>query len=488
MRYSTIASLLAASASVSASPCKRNIPGGGAKNFIFVIPDGQSAASSTMARTYLSFLDGTRTPEAPGLLDPLPLDSCPVGLVSTYSANNLVTDSAAAGTAFACGVKTSNGALGVNADSVPVGSVMEAAKLAGYLTGLVATSTITHATPAAFFSHVLDRDNFAAIAAQQVGMTHPLNISVDVMLGGGSCYFRPQGQDSCREDDLDVVGYAEEQGYNVIYDRASLPTLEKLPILGLFSNDSDLAYEIDRQQQPEAEREPSLVEMSKVALETLTKASANKEKGYFVMIEASRIDHASHAHDAVAHLHDVLEYQRTIDLVKKWIDEHPDTVMISIADHETGGITLPGGWDPRALEPATHSTEYLTEAFEDYEGDAPEEYLATEILPAYGLTDIPANVTAALAASEDFAQDLADLMNEEIGFEWSTGGHSGVDSVLYAYGSGKVGEAMKVQLAGTWDNTEIPRFIEKVLGVDIDAVTAQYQGLGAEWLGEPRPE
>ena len=140
------------------------------------------------------------------------------------------------------------------------------------------------------------------------------------------------------------------------------------------------------------------------------------------------------------------------------------------------------------MEGAKHTTEYLTEAFEEYEGGNPVEFLSTEILPAYGLVDIPANVTAALAASEDFTQDLADLLNDEIGFEWSTGGHSGVDSVLYAYGSGKAGDAMKVQLAGTWDNTEVPRFIEKVLGVDMDAVTAQYQGLDAEWLGEPRPE
>jgi alkaline phosphatase len=117
------------------------------KNFIFIVPDGMGPASQTLVRTYLSMVNGNSTLRAPRI-NALPIDVTVIGNTRTHSANNLVTDSAAAGTALATGHKTENGAIGVTPDGKPVGSVMEAAKLAGYLTGLVVTSPISHATPA----------------------------------------------------------------------------------------------------------------------------------------------------------------------------------------------------------------------------------------------------------------------------------------------------------------------------------------------------
>jgi alkaline phosphatase len=454
------------------------------RNFIYIIPDGLSPASITVARAYEALMNGEATPERP-LFDPIFIDQLPVGNVRTHSADNMVTDSAAAGTALAAGYKTNNYMIGVDQDEEPVGTVLEAAKMAGMKTGLVVTSVINHATPAAFSAHTLDRDGYSIIAAQQVGYSHPLEQNVDILMGGGACYFRPQDNaDSCREDDVDLLSHAESLGYHITEDRAGFDTLErgqgdvKLPILGLYNNNTHLAYEIDRQQQLEESREPSLTEMTEVALNALSKATACKGRkcrntpGYFIMIEASRIDHALHANDPVAHLHDVLEYNHLIEFVKDWIDQHPDTAMISVADHECGGLTLPAGWDPRPLSAASHSAEFIQAQVDAYEEGGDKASFFAEQFESYGLGSVINAITAAsLVESEDFELDLVNLMNEETGMHFSTDGHTAVDVVLYAYAHGNMGDQLRRDLAGNHDNTEIPRLIEKYLRLDMDEVT-----------------
>jgi alkaline phosphatase len=462
------------------------------RNVIFIVPDGMAPASETLARTYEAMINGIATPGQP-LLDPIPIDDLPVGNVRTHSANNLVTDSAAAGTALATGFKTNNSMIGVNPVEEPVGTILEAAKFAGMKTGLVVTSIMNHATPAAFSSHTINRNGLPFIAAQQVGHSHPLNQSVDVLLGGGACYFKPSSDpNSCREDDIDLLAHAESLGYYITENRAGFDALAQgqsntsLPYLGLFSNDTDLAYEIDRQQQPEDVREPSLVEMTEVALNALTRETTchgfncTNVPGYFIMIEASRIDHASHAHDGAAHLHDVLAYNRVIEFVKSWIDEHTDTALISVADHETGGLTLPSGWDPRPLANATHSVEYLQAELEDYSGDEAPGFVADQLL-AYGIQDANETLVDSLVDSNSYSGDVADLLNAETGLAWSTGGHTGVDVTLYAYAHGEMGKELVRDLAGSHDNTELPRLIEKYLGLDMDEITRQLRE-DVSWL------
>lgn len=478
MRSTIITAALAQAATAAIQP----------RNFIYIIPDGMAPASQTLARAYEAMVDGETTPQQP-LIGAIPIDQLPVGSVRSHSANNLVTDSAAAGTALAAGFKTNNGMIGITPAEEPVGTVLEAAKMAGMKTGLVVTSTINHATPAAFSAHTINRNGLAFISEQQVGYSHPLNQSVDVLLGGGACYFKPSSDpDSCREDDIDLISHAESSGYYVAQDRQSFTALQQgqnisLPYLGLFSSDSDLAYEIDRQQQSEADREPSLTEMTELALQALTRETTctglncTATPGYFIMIEASRIDHSSHAHDGAAHLHDVLEYNRVVDLVKSWIDEHPDTVMMSVADHETGGLTLPSRWDPRPLAGANHSVDYLQSAMEAYTGDSAADY-AADLAQAYGISNAD---SAALAQSENFAQDLADLLNAQSGLAWSTGGHTGVDVTLYAYAAGEMRDELVRDLAGSHDNVELPRLVERYLKLDMDEVTRRLRE-DVSWL------
>lgn len=212
-----------------------------------------------------------------GLLDggfgSLPLDELLVGQSHTRSSNSLVTDSAAGATAFSCGKKTYNGAIAIDPETKdPCGTVLEAAKHKNFLTGLVATSRITHATPAAFYAHIVDRDLEEDIAEFLV-VDHPLGLQVDYALGGGRCFFLPSSHpDSCRSDDKDLFNLSEKQKHvhytalkpNLIQSYQQFQDLpedvDALGTIGLFNKDH-LNYEVDRPNLPAEESEPSLKEM-----------------------------------------------------------------------------------------------------------------------------------------------------------------------------------------------------------------------------------
>lgn len=490
MRYSLV---LAAGAQLSLAAISP-------RNFIFVVPDGMSPYSPTIARFYNAYMDGGDWEEEAPSMRPLATDDLHVGTIDTYAANRAVTDSAAAGTAFAAGYRTNNGYLSVTPEGQAVGTVLEAAKMKGFKTGLVVTSEINHATPAAFSSHTMARGLADAITDQMIGRTHPLNQSVDLMYGGGSCYFRPNSsENSCREDDTDIFEWVAENGYNVSVDRAGFEQskMAQLPILGVYA-DNHMAYDIDRQQQPEDEREPSLTEMTEAALDHLSRATACNVScstpGFFLMVESSRIDHAGHGHDDAASLHDVLEYVRTVEYVKNWIDEHPDTAMIAVADHETGGLTIPSGFDPRPLVNVTHSAEYLSASMlENADGDNAT-FISEQVLPQYGLSnhtdeeldDLVATLPLLDENSYAFSNALGDLLANRTGAAWSTGGHTAGDVILLAYAAGEMGNQMKLDLAGAHANTDLPKYIAQSLDVDVDEVTRQLQALGTDWI--PRDE
>lgn len=243
-------------------------------------------------------------------------------------------------------------------------------------------------------------------------------------MGGGRCYYKPRSDSSsCRGDDVDLIKFTQEKGYYVAQNRSQFDDLElglgsiRLPFVGFF-NDDQLSYEVDRKAQAEDVREPSLSEMTTTALNALDRATGSKKKGYFMLIEASRIDHAAHAHDSGAHLWDTLEYNQILDIVKTCIDNHPDTAMMSVADHETGGLTLPSGYDPRRLRDVKQSAEHLKGIWDRYDGDDRRGFLVSEILPAYALSDATDGEIEAILAG-DFVANLAKFLNDRIGVEWS---------------------------------------------------------------------
>ncbi|KAG2231205.1 hypothetical protein INT48_005926 [Thamnidium elegans] len=437
------------------------------KNVIMMISDGLGPASVSFARTYYQY-----TNKKPYDYQ-MPLDTIHVGQSRTRSSSSLVTDSAAGATAFSCNIKTYNGAIGVDPRRLPCGTVLESAKhMQGMLTGLVATSRITHATPASFSSHVEDRNDENNIASQQMG-DNPLGRSVDLMFGGGYCHFLPKSMGGCRSDERNLFDEGQKK-YNwttMMYNNKdafdAIPIHSTvLPAISLFSSDH-MAYEIDR----DSKVEPSLTEMSKKALDILFKATEETEKGFFLMIEGSRIDMAAHSNDAATHVHEILEYQNTIELVKKYIDEHPDTIMISTSDHETGGLSLARQvaegypeylWYPDVLTNIKSSTINLAKKM--LQSNSTRDFISNDILKQnLGLTDPTEKEITHLLESNNSSQKsldkyLADMVSKRA---------HGVDVNLYAYGKGSE------YLIGSHENTQIGEFITKALDLNLTEMTSR---------------
>ncbi|OSS47025.1 hypothetical protein B5807_09892 [Epicoccum nigrum] len=458
-----------------------------ARNFIYIVPDGYGQASQTMARDYVSLLQNGENPKAPVSIQ-LPADQIVIGNVRTQASNNLVTDSAASATAFGCGVKTYNNAIAVDDDGQPVGSILEAAKMEGFKTGLVVTSTINHATPACYAAHVADRNSYEKIAEHEIGYSHPLGPQVDILMGGGRCYFKPKSDPtSCRTDEIDLFDYAKGKGYRVMQDRKAFDELKKgtakaadLPYIGLF-NDDQMMYEIDRKQNPQ--QEPSLLEMVETALTSLDRATKWSFKGFFLMIEASRIDHAGHSNDPVGHLHDTIMYNDVMKFVREWIDKHPDTMMLSAADHECGGLTL-NGFNPLPLKGASMTIEHAESLWKAFNGTDKRAFLKDTILPGYGLGDLADTEIDLILKNDKLASDLSSRLSKKAGVNWSTGGHTASDVTLFGYGAGWRGGNLKADMAGNWDNTQLPGYIEGVLKIKMSKVTEKLRQAGSAWVGK----
>jgi len=284
------------------------------KNIILMIGDGMGGAQVASARI-----------RALGADKKLYMEKMPVtGLVNTYAANNLVTDSAAAATALASGYKTNNGMIGVTPDGKSVVSILEALKSEGFAVGLVATSSITHATPAAFASHVMLRKYEDKIAPQLV------ENRVNVILGGGREFFLPKSEKaSKRYDNRNVIDEAKKAGYSFVQTRNSLINANAKYLLGLFQ-DGAL-----KTKSPE----PTLSEMTTKAIEILER----EQKGFFLMVEGSQIDWACHNHDINGSIRQTLLFDETVHTAVKFAKRDGHTLVVVTADHETGGMTINAG-------------------------------------------------------------------------------------------------------------------------------------------------
>lgn len=277
-----------------------------AKNFILVIGDGMGFEQVRAASYYHA-----------GTEEALAFHELPHrGEVTTDSASIFVTDSAAAGTAMATGVKVYNGVISVRrpGDGAALETILEYHRAQGRGAGLVTTTYATHATPAAFAAHEEDRGNTAEIAVDCFTETQP-----DVILGGG-------GNGVSRE-------LAESSGYTVVTTRAELEALatgQVARISGQFGT-THLPYEVDGLGDL-----PHLSEMTRVAVEIL----ANDSDGFFLMVEAGRIDHAGHANDLAANIGETLELSRTVAWLHDWAEADGETLLVVTSDHETGGMEV----------------------------------------------------------------------------------------------------------------------------------------------------
>lgn len=243
-----------------------------------------------------------------------------IGLHKSYASDNLITDSAAGATAFSIGEKTYNGAIGVLPDSTAKQTILELAAEKGWATGLVATSEITHATPASFIAHQPSRKMYEAIAADF------LKTDFDLIIGGGKKHF-----DDREEDDRDLTAELQTKGYVV---SSFLDT--KIEEVDLSVN--KLAYfTANVKPLPAAQGRDYLPYASKAATEFL---DGKSENGFFLMIEGSQIDWGGHANDADYIITEMLDFDKALGHVLDFAAKDGETLVIVTADHETGGFAI----------------------------------------------------------------------------------------------------------------------------------------------------
>jgi alkaline phosphatase len=275
-------------------------------NIILFIGDGMGVAQ---------LYAGMTVSNQPFTLEKFPYS----GFSKTFSADNYITDSGAGGTAISSGAKTNNGMIGVRPDTSSLTSIIEFAHKAGLATGVVSTSAITHATPASFVAHNADRDNYEEIAVDF------LNGTIDLFIGGGADNFK------ARKDSADLTIDLKTQGFDIVY------TLEDMNN----SKSDKLAALLAKGHMPKASagRAGALEAMTRKAIETL---SRNK-KGFFLMVEGSMIDWGGHENNIDYVVNEMIDLDQAIGVAYDYAVNTKNTLIIVTADHETGGLSLPGG-------------------------------------------------------------------------------------------------------------------------------------------------
>lgn len=339
-----------------------------------------------------------------------------IGIVYTDSLSGEVTDSAAAGTALATGVKTENRVISmvpVNGKLVSVMTLLELAQKLGKSTGLITTTRITHATPAVFASHVPDREMEAEIAEQLI------EHGVDVLMGGGLKYF-PE----------DLLEKAREAGYTIIFNKTQLLELEDAKkVLGLFA-ESHIPYVLDRD-----ETVPSLVDMVAKAIDILD----DNPNGFFLMVEGGRIDHAAHSNDAPSVVAETKEFDEVVGLALNYALGRGDTLVIVVADHETGGLAV-GGYGYGRVINFTLLLGVKASAIrmaKEIQGGADPK---TVIQKYTGITITDEEAQEILSALQKHlyagATKIGNIVSKYMGIAWASSKHTGQPVIVFAYGPG----------------------------------------------------
>ncbi len=427
------------------------------KNVIMMIPDGNSIEASTIARYYNNG-------------EPMVLDEIAVGMTKTHWNLGPITDSAPGGTAYAIANKTDDKHVGVLPGGVPAATLIEASRLKGKATGIVSTSEVMHATPADFTAHDVDRANYNSLMKQQIYN------GIDVVLGGGNQFFTPEAGGK-RADGKDLRETIVSLGYEYVTTREEMLSSKAQKIWGAFA-EADLMYEVDRIAT--GSQEPTLAEMTKKAIDILSK----DKDGFFLMVEGSKVDWAAHANDTVGMVGDILAYDEAVGVALEFAKKDGHTVVISSSDHGTGGPIIGGvasnyssitfNESINKLLSARISLDYANELLE-----GADEARVREIYAEYfGITD-PTGEEIALALEGKINNVISDRAN----ISWTYGGHIGGDVGLYSYAPRGA-----EQLGGVMDNTEVGRYIERVLGINLDASSKKlfvnakeaFEGKGAE--------
>ncbi|MCS7164625.1 MAG: alkaline phosphatase [Thermodesulfovibrio sp.] len=298
----------------------------GAKGVIFIVGDGWPLGVIKAMNEFMEM----KFKEKSNILSLIRNSKTRLLLQNTSSLSSVVTDSAPASVAWATGSKTINRSLSVLPDGRSLKTIFELAKEKGMSCGFVTTTRITHATPAAWYSHNSNRDDEENIALEL------LNSNLDVAMGGGDRFLNKEK----RKDKKDIYAMFLSKGYKVVKSKEELinSISDENPIVGVFSS-SHISYFVDRMNDEKlSQKEPSLPEMTAVALKKLAK----NKRGFILQIEAGRIDHACHANDAYSAMMDCYELDKTIGVVMDFINKNPDVLLIVTSDHGNSGYGING--------------------------------------------------------------------------------------------------------------------------------------------------
>ncbi|MFM5029680.1 alkaline phosphatase [Aeromonas rivipollensis] len=431
-----------------------------AKNVILFIGDGMGPSVLTATRLYKVGEEGD--------LEMMKLPRS--ARIKTFSHDAQTTDSAPSMAAYTTGVKMNNEVIAMSSDTqavapskdingskginnctgdngTPVPTILELAKAAGKSVGAVTTTELTHATPAATYSHICHRDAAYAIAEQAVpggaGFNAALGDGVDVLMGGGANHWTPYSASNKggRADGRDLTAELSAQGYQYVTTQNDLAKIESGKVLGLFSAKSHLDYELDRVAKGAANTQPSLSEMTAKAIDLLSQNS----QGYFLMVEGGRIDHALHATNAKRSLTDAVALDEAVKTALGKVDL-TDTLIVVTADHDhtmtINGYSAKGNPVLDLVKNGDGSTQ------NDVDGKP-----FTTLVFGNGpnRADLRPTLTSNQVMGDDYLQETGVKLGSET--------HGGGDVMLFAGGAGSG------RFKGTLDNTLVFGKLREALGL-----------------------
>ncbi len=437
---------------------------GEAKNVIFFLGDGMGPTTVTAARIYAYGEDGK-----------LKLESLRrTARIKTFSKDAQTTDSAPSMAAYMTGVKMNNEVISMSADTTafngttpyvngadstcpsvgngtPVSTLLEIAKAAGKSVGAVTTTRVTHATPAATYSHICNRDGENDIAAQAVPnnakYNSALGTGLDVLLGGGSRHFMPTASGGKRTDGANLIDDMKAQGYTYVSKGSELKNVDvtgTTKLLGLFNKDH-MNYDLDRVKNNIDE--PSLAMMTEKAIKMLAK---NTDKGYFLMVEGGRIDHALHGTNAKRALQDTVAFDDAIAKALSMVDL-TNTLVVVTADHDHT-MTM-NGYSHRGNDILGNTTKYQDKS------------LARDVNGKPYTTLVFGNgggARQAVREGTNLIDTKADDYLQEVGVKLGSAGsetHGGGDVMLFSGGAGNS------NFKGTLDNTKVFNLVKTAMGL-----------------------
>jgi len=425
------------------------------KNIIMVIGDGMGPAYTS---AYRYFSDNPNT----AVVEETVFDRHLSGLSSTYPAliSGVVTDSAASATALSTGIKSYNGAIGVDVNKKEIQTVLEWAKIKGKKTGVIVTSQINHATPASYLAHNESRKNYNEIADSYIDD----GIKADIYLGGGWKYF-------IRED-RNLVNEFKQAGFHYIDNYQGLESLpNNKPVLGLFA-DVGLPWSLDDTNK---HRLSSMAKAGLHHLINLQHTDDQADNGFFMLIEGSQIDWAAHGNnisDAMAEMDDLA---KTLEYLEHFVKHNPNTLVIVTADHSTGGFTIGADgeykWATEKLRTMKHSVNYIakelatnkinasnTTSLFNFELSQEELNLLIE---SKNTPKINENMYRSKSMSDSevsLNNSVKEVMDIRSNTGWTTTGHTGVDVPVFAFGQ------HSELFNGSQDNIDIAKKIFMLLG------------------------